>query len=110
VFRLRNARTLAAVDDAQAAAPGLRDADANDFHLRTESRQQHIGGGVEPQLRRDEVDERARLSQFDAGEVTVAREIALLQVTPDTQPVVRRLQGEGIRRLLIPELQGVHGA
>src|SRR5271170_1500596 len=47
---------------------------------------------METQLRGDQVYERRHPLQFDAGEISVARKIALLQMTPDAQPIVRRLQ------------------
>jgi len=47
---------------------------------------------VEAQRRGDQIDDRWRCLQLNAGEITVSSLIALIQVSPDTEPIVRGLQ------------------
>src|ERR1700687_5246557 len=69
-------------DHAHAAAPALREADAHDFHLRREIAQQLIGGGMKAQGRRDEVDQRRKRLQRHAAKISIAWQVAPVQVMP----------------------------
>ena len=82
------------MDDAKAAAPVLGEAHVNNFHLRAEITQQHILGGMEAQLRSNQVYERRSGLQLNAGEISAVPKIASLEMMLDAQPVIGCLERE----------------
>jgi hypothetical protein len=78
---------LLAVDHAQPAAPALRETYADHLKLRRKIAQQHFRGGMKTLQRRDQVDQRRRRLQLHAREISVTREIGLLEMTPNAKPL-----------------------
>jgi len=83
--------SLLAHDDAQAAAPTFRQADARAFEIRREKTQEGVRGRVEAKRRSYQIDERWRGPQFDSGKISVAGKIALFQMTAAAKPTASGL-------------------
>src|SRR5437762_6195711 len=73
-------------------APVFRQADPHNFQLWRQHTQEPIGCGVEPQRRSDQIDGGWRCLQLNAGKITVSTQVALIQMTPNAEPVIRSPQ------------------
>src|SRR5882724_2984745 len=78
--------------DAEAATPVFCQADPHNFQLWRQHAQEPVGCGVEPQRRSHQIDDGWRCLQLNAGEITVPTQVALIQMTPNAEPVIRSLQ------------------
>ena len=85
-------KSLLTHHDPEAAAPAFGKAHANDFQIGREIFQALVRSGMKSQRGRNQVDERSRLLQGDAGKIAVTRDFSALQLAPDAQPVVSGLQ------------------
>src|ERR1700739_1794970 len=85
-------RALLTLHDAQTVAPTFGQADAQDFHRVYQIAQQYVLGGVEAQSRSNEINERRSFLQLYTREISVTREVALLQVSLNAQPIFGGLQ------------------
>src|SRR5438105_11336599 len=90
--------------DTQAATPVFRQADPHNFQLWRQHTQEPIGCGVEPQRRSDQIDDGWCCLQLNAGKITVSTQVALIQVTPNAEPVIRSLQRQ-TQKFRRPEFQ-----
>src|SRR5216684_3567531 len=78
--------------DTEAATPVFCQAHPHNFQLWRQHAQKAVGCGVETQRRSDQIDDRWRRLQLDAGKIAVSTQVALIQVTPNAEPVIRGLQ------------------
>ena len=87
-------RKLLTHDDANAAAPALRETYTRDFDFRADIAKDAGRGGMETESGSDEVDEWRRLLQFDTGKISVTRKVSLSEMPADARIVVGGLQRE----------------
>src|SRR5215813_7229401 len=85
-------RVLLPQNDAESASPIFCKPDSHHIQLRRERTGQNVRGGMKPQRRRDQKNERRSRLQWNAGKITVASDVALFEMTLDAKPIIRRLQ------------------
>jgi len=90
--RVQKRELLLPHNDAKIAAPTFCETYTSNFHLRRQMAQQCVGSGMKAQGWCDQVDDRGRGLQLDSGEISVPREITLLQVTVNAKLIIRGLQ------------------
>src|SRR6267154_430246 len=78
---------LLAHDYSDTAPPALCQAHAHNLHLRSKRAQQFVGSGMKTQRWRHQVDQRGSFLELYAGKISVARQIAPLEVMLHMPPV-----------------------
>ena len=79
-------------DNAEAAAPAFRQTHTDRVHLGREIAQEDVRSGMKVKSRSDQIHQGWRRLQLNAREISVAREIALLEMAPNAKPVAGGLK------------------